>query len=133
MSSFVISWLVAAAIILVLDGIWLTQIGPRLYRPLIGELLAPNVNITAAIAFYLIYVTGTVFLAVTPALDSGSITKALLLGAILGFVAYGTYDLTNHTTMKVWDIRVTLADMAWGVFLTASAAVGATFVTMQFR
>ncbi len=106
----------------VLDAIWLTQAGPRLYRPAIGELLAPKPDMRAAIAFYLIYVAGIVFLAVTPALRDGSMMRATVAGAALGLVAYATYDLTNQATLRVWPLHVTLIDIAWGTALTAIAA-----------
>ena len=41
---------------------------------------------------------------------------------MLGFVAYATYDLTNQATLKVWSLKVTLADIGWGTVLTACAA-----------
>ena len=106
----------------VLDAIWLTQAGPRLYRPAIGELLAPKPDMRAAIAFYLIYVAGIVFLAGTPALRDGSMMRATVAGAALGLVAYATYDLTNQATLRVWPLHVTLIDIAWGTALTAIAA-----------
>ncbi|OGN42342.1 MAG: hypothetical protein A2623_04900 [Caulobacterales bacterium RIFCSPHIGHO2_01_FULL_70_19] len=105
-----------------LDAIWLTQVGPRLYRPAIGELLADKPDMRAAVAFYLIYVCGIVFLAVSPALRDGSLMRATIAGAVLGLVAYATYDLTNQATLKVWPLHVTLVDVAWGTLLTAAAA-----------
>lgn len=105
-----------------LDAIWLTQVGPRLYRPAIGELLADKPDMRAAVAFYLIYVSGIVFLAVSPALRDGSLMRATIAGAVLGLVAYATYDLTNQATLKVWPLHVTLVDVAWGTLLTAAAA-----------
>ena len=105
-----------------LDAIWLTQVGPRLYRPAIGELLADKPDMRAAVAFYLIYVCGIVFLAVSPALRDGSLMRATTAGAVLGLVAYATYDLTNQATLKVWPLHVTLVDVAWGTLLTAAAA-----------
>ena len=44
------------------------------------------------------------------------------LAAVLGFVAYATYDLTNQATLKHWSTTVTIADMAWGTVLTAITA-----------
>jgi uncharacterized membrane protein len=46
----------------------------------------------------------------------------MVSGALLGLVAYGTYDLTNQATLKTWSTTITLADMAWGSVLTALAA-----------
>ena len=77
-----------------------------------------------AIAFYLIYIAGIVLLAVAPNRDAG-LVKTAVAGAILGFVAYATYDLTNQATLKVWSTRITLIDLTWGTFVTAvSAAAG---------
>ncbi|HXM85353.1 MAG TPA: DUF2177 family protein [Stellaceae bacterium] len=39
-------------------------------------------------------------------------------------VAYATYDLTNQATLSGWPVAITLADIAWGVALTAIAAAG---------
>lgn len=108
----------------VLDAIWLTTMAPRLYRPAIGDLLADRPDMRAAIAFYVIYVIGIVFLAVTPALREGSALRALTTGAALGFVAYATYDLTNQATLRSWPLHLTLVDVAWGTVLTAASAWG---------
>lgn len=118
----VVSWITAAIVFGAADAIWLSQAGPKLYRPLIGELLRDKIAVAPAAAFYLIYVTGLVFLAVIPALQKQSWSHAAITGAVLGFVAYATYDLTNQATLRVWDIRVTLADIAWGTFASALAA-----------
>jgi uncharacterized membrane protein len=115
-----------------LDAIWLTQVGPRLYRPAIGELLADRPDMRAAIAFYLIYVSGIVFLAVGPALRDGSLMRATIAGAVLGLVAYATYDLTNQATLRVWPLHVTLIDVAWGTLLTATAAAAGYWLAARF-
>ncbi len=104
------------------DALWLSNAVPRIYRPMIGELLSDKLNVGAAIAFYLIYICGIVFFAVRPALDEGSLMKAALYGAALGFVAYATYDLTNRATLGTWPWKLALVDMAWGTFLTGAAA-----------
>lgn len=132
MSRFFISWFGAAFIFVVLDALWLSLVGARLYRPLIGELLAPRVNMSPAVLFYCLYITALVILAITPAIERGGIWRAIAFGAVLGLAAYGTYDLTNHAVMKVWDIRITIADMAWGAFVSAAAAGGAYAITVRF-
>lgn len=122
----------SGAAMAVLDAIWLTQVGPRLYRPAIGELLADKPDMRAAVAFYLIYVCGIVFIAVSPALRDGSLLGATTMGAALGFVAYATYDLTNQATLKVWPLHVTLIDVAWGTVLTAAAAAAGHWLAARF-
>lgn len=130
--TYAIAWLGTALAFLIADAIWLTQVGPKLYRPFIGEIMSDRLNVPAAAAFYLIYVSGITYFAVAPALQEGSLTRALINGALFGLVAYATYDLTNHATLKVWDIRVTLADMAWGAFASALAASAGYWVATRF-
>lgn len=125
--SILVAWVVAGLVFLGLDAIWLSTMSDRLYRPFIGELLAPSPNLVAAVIFYLIYVSGLVYFAIMPGLERGSLVKALINGAAFGFVAYATYDLTNHATMRIWDWRVTTADIAWGAFVSAAAA-GAAYL-----
>ena len=112
---------------LALDAVWLTMMGSRLYRPILGDLLAEKVNFTAAVAFYLIYIGGITALVTVPALRDASWKAAAINGAILGFVAYATYDLTNQATLKTWSTTITLADIAWGTFLTCGAALAGYF------
>lgn len=123
MIPLVSAYLAAGAAFAVVDAIWLTQVGPRLYRPALNAVLAERFDLTAAIVFYLVYIAGVVALAVLPAAREGAgLSRAALNGAMLGFVAYATYDLTNQATLKVWSWKITLADIAWGTFLTACAA-----------
>lgn len=126
-----IAWVATAVVFGIADAIFLSQVAQRVYRPLIGEILRPDVGIAAAAAFYLIYVSGLVFFAVAPALEKQSFMTAIVSGAALGFVAYATYDLTNQATMRVWDVRVTLIDMAWGAFASALAAGAAYLITTR--
>jgi uncharacterized membrane protein len=126
------SYLAAGLALLALDAVWLFLMTSRLYRPLLGNLLAESMNLTPAALFYLIYVAGIVALAVAPSLDTGDWRIAAARGAALGFVAYATYDLTNQATLKGWPLAVTLADIAWGTVLTAVAAsCGFLAATMQ--
>jgi uncharacterized membrane protein len=128
-----IAWIVTAVTFLALDAVWLSTMSQRLYKPLLGDLLSPNVNLAPAVAFYIIYVSGLVFLAVAPGLERGRLTKTLVNGAVLGFVAYATYDLTNQATLRAWDVRVTLADLAWGTFVSAAAAGAAFLAASRLR
>ncbi|MGE0742664.1 MAG: DUF2177 family protein [Hyphomonadaceae bacterium] len=129
--TYAIAWLTTALTFLVVDAIWLSQMVGRIYRPYIGPIMAERVDVAAAGAFYVIYTLGVTFLAVSPALEKNSLVQALVSGAVVGLVAYATYDLTNQATLKVWDIRLTLADMAWGAFATALASGAAYLATSR--
>lgn len=110
-------------VFLILDAIWLTIVGGKLYRPILGDLLSPTVNWPAAVAFYVIYLAGIGFFALWPALRAESWQMAALNGAVLGFIAYATYDLTNQATLRSWSTTITLADIVWGTFVTCAASV----------
>ena len=62
---------------------------------------------------------GMVVFVIAPSLQSGSLRKAILLGAFFGLVTYATYDLTNHATVKNWPWIVTIIDLCWGAVLAA--------------
>ena len=128
---YALAYAATAVIFLAMDFTWLTLMGQRLYQGEIGELLARTVRLAPAIIFYGIYVAGLVFFAVRPALASGDLKTALLNGAVLGFVAYATYDLTNQATMSIWSTKVTLADLAWGTVASAAASTAASAVVLR--
>ena len=129
---FAIAYAASAVVFLVLDAIWLTVMADRLYRPAIGHLMLERFAIGPAVAFYAIYLAGVVVFAVSPALASGRWLTALGLGALLGLMAYATYDLTNQATLKDWSWTVTIADLCWGAFVTAVSAAAAARITMAF-
>ena len=112
----------AALVFLALDAAWLTTMADRLYRPALGHLLAPQFAPSPAVLFYALYVAGIVGFAIAPALSAGRARVALARGAAFGLLAYATYDLTNQATLRDWPWAVTLADLAWGTFVTATAA-----------
>jgi uncharacterized membrane protein len=125
----IIAYLASGLAMLGLDIVWLSLTASRLYKPELGDLMLAKFNATPAVLFYLLYVFGIVMLAVLPALAERRLAVALLRGALLGLVAYGTYDLTNQATLRNWSTLVTVADLCWGTFLTAFAATVGYWVT----
>jgi uncharacterized membrane protein len=113
------------AVLLVLDLIWLRYAGDAIFRPEVGEMLTDKPNLVAAGLFYVFFAAGLVYFAVLPGLRAGSIVTALVNGAVLGFVAYMTFDLTSLAILKVWSAKLSLIDISWGAFVSAiSAAAG---------
>lgn len=105
------------------DFIWLSTMADRLYRPALGDMMLKEPNLPVAAGFYLVYLVGLLILVTLPA--NGDVWKALWMGALFGFVAYGTYDLTNLSTLRGFTPTLVAIDMAWGTVLTGvSAAVG---------
>ena len=111
---------IALPTFLVIDLVWLGLVANTFYQNRLGHLLRADVNWFSAIVFYLLFVVGMVILVVWPAVERQSLTRAVLLGALLGLVAYAAYDLTNLATMKGFPIMVAVVDMAWGAILCAA-------------
>ena len=106
------------------DMVWLRLIAVSIYQQGMGALLAQSPNLLAAAAFYLLFPAGLLVFAVAPA-ESSSIVKAAGMGALFGFFAYATYDLTNLAVVKNWPLGLSLIDMAWGTLVSGlSAASG---------
>lgn len=127
MPAFASAYIGSALAMLVLDIIWLTTMVPRVYKPALGDLLADPPNLWVAGVFYLLYVVGVVVFVVLPALGQQNWLMALGAGALLGLVAYGTYDITNLSTLKGWSIPLTATDIAWGTALSSASAVAGYF------
>lgn len=132
MIRWIAAYLGAAVAFAVVDGLWLTLMGPRLYKPVIGDLLAEKVHLAPAGAFYVIYVAGIVVLSVAPAVERQSVARALIAGAVLGLVAYGAYDLTNQATLRLWATRLTVTDMAYGAVASALASAAGYWAARRF-
>ncbi|MDB5641515.1 MAG: rane protein [Hyphomicrobiales bacterium] len=118
---------------LAFDFVWLGFIATRFYREQLGPMMLEKPLLGVAFAFYAIYAIGIVVLAVLPGLREENWRTAAMLGALLGLVAYGTYDLTNFSTLKGWPIMMTFVDMAWGTVLTAIAATAGYFAASLLK
>jgi len=126
---YIVPYGVTLLVFVTLDLIWLGVVAKRFYRTQLAGLIADKFNFWAALAFYLVYPLGVVSFAVVPALSSDSWSDAAVWGAMLGFFAYATYDLTNLATLREWPVRLTVVDLAWGTVLTALAATCGQLIT----
>lgn len=129
---FLIAWLAAGASFLALDLVWLGIMAPRLHRPQLGDLMRDGFSAPPAIGFYLIYTLGMALLVTQPAATAHAPMRALMNGAILGLVAYATYDLSNWATLKHWSATVTAVDMIWGTAATAVACWAGVLATLAW-
>ena len=113
-----------------LDFLWLTNT-KAIYRKALGTALAEDPNMVAGVAFYVTYLVGVMIFAVRPALASGDWRQATLFGALFGFFAYATYDLTNLATIRTFTLQATFADLVWGTLLTTTAATAGALVALR--
>ena len=120
---FIKLYAIAFPVLVVLDMLWLGLVAKNFYAKYIGFLLRPDFNLLPGIIFYIFYVVGLVFFVIMPAVNKGSWIYALLLGALFGFIAYSTYDLTNQATLKDWPLIVTIVDLAWGMVAASVVSV----------
>ncbi|HTD02451.1 DUF2177 family protein [Undibacterium sp.] len=121
MKKYHIAYFFSALVFCGLDYLWLAYIATQFYKSQLGELLGTP-DVAAIALLYLIYIFGIVVFSVRPAMKTGNVAKALILGALLGLVAYGTYDLSNLATIKGWSRQLAIVDMLWGMFATSMAA-----------
>ena len=116
-----------AAVFLILDGLMLTFVMKPLFTRHIGPLLADPIRFSPAALFYLAYVAGLITLVSLPALKTGS--AVVLPAAIIGAMAYGTYEFTSYSILRDWDLSMVATDFVWGTVLTAFSAWAGVVVT----
>ena len=122
----------AALAFVILDAIWLGAVAKKFYFSQLAGLLRDKPDLAVAAVFYIVYIAGVVYFAVMPALGARSLGLALLNGALLGFLAYATYDATNLATLKGYPAVVAVVDVFWGTCLTGTAAVAGYLAASRF-
>lgn len=133
MKNIIISYILTTVVFLFIDLVWLGFIAKDLYRKYLGSFLSENVNWTAAIIFYLLYIVGISIFAIYPAVNKDSVFNAIILGGLFGFFAYATYDLTNLATLKDWPLTIVFIDIIWGAILTASVSVSGFYIVKLLK
>lgn len=118
-----------AGVFFIIDLFWLGFAARGLYDRHIGSLLREQVNWVAAILFYLIYIGGIQLFVLMPALEDGSgILRTAVMGGLLGFFAYCTFDLTSLALIRNWSVTIVLVDIVWGTLLTGGTSALALWI-----
>lgn len=125
---YVIGYVSALIVFGTADAVWLSVMGPLLYKPALGDILLSAVRIGPAVAFYAMYPIGILVFAVLPGVRAGSAGSALMLGLLFGAIAYATYDLTNFATLRNWSLQIVIVDIVYGAIATGVAAAAACAV-----
>lgn len=118
-----------ALVFLILDALMLTRVIKPAFFAHIGPLLAEPIRMGPAVVFYLFYIGGLLYFASLPALRADNPLQALLVGALLGAMAYGTYEFTNYATLKDWHWQMVALDLTWGTVLTGVSAWAGVVIT----
>ena len=123
MTRYFAAYVATLVVMVALDLLWLGVVAKSFYQQGIGHLMAARPNIPVAVAFYALYAVGLVLFAVAPGGSTAGWSRTLAMGALFGFFAYATYDLTNLATLKNWPVGVALLDIAWGSLVSAVSVV----------
>ena len=126
-------YLITALTFLVIDAIMLTLVMKPLFVRHLGDAMRDSPMIAPAGLFYLAYVAGLVFLVSVPALRDADPARAALHGAIIGAMAYGTYEFTSMSIMKNWSWSMVAVDTTWGAILTGFSAWAGVTLMMRFQ
>ena len=121
-SYYIKLYLLTVPVFFAIDIIWLGVVAKGFYQKNLKYILSPDVNWTAAIVFYLMYIAGILIFAVLPGVAKDSVRHAALWGALFGFFTYATYDLTNLALLKDWPLNIVVVDILWGVVLCTLVA-----------
>jgi uncharacterized membrane protein len=122
MSRIFLTYIVSVPVFFIVDMIWLGVIAKGFYRKALEPLIAPDINWIAAIIFYLLFLVGVLIFALLPGIERRSFGYTIAMAALFGFIAYATYDLTNLAILRDWPLMLSIVDMVWGSFLSASTA-----------
>ena len=128
----VLLYIVTAIVFLALDVVMLKKVMYPLFSSNIGPMMLEDLRMGPAAVFHLFYVVGVVWFVSIPALNVGSIAQAFFAGAVLGALAYGTYEFTNFATLKGWTAQMVMVDVIWGAVLTGTSAAVGVAVTKYF-
>ncbi len=127
MTKTIITYAITLIAFVAIDLVWLGWLARATYMAEMGDLLRKQPDLVAAVIFYLVYAAGLMFFAISPGLKSGSLIQTVALAAALGFVAYGTYDLTNLSVLNGFSVKIAVIDLIWGTCLSAMASA-VTFI-----
>lgn len=133
MTAYLASFAATMAAVMALDLLWLGVLARDFYRSRLSHLMSPEVYWPAAILFYAVYAAGILYFAAAPSLERGELFGAALNGALLGFLVYAVYDLTNMAVLRDWPAGLSLLDVLWGAILTSACSCIGFLVLRRFR
>jgi len=132
MSRYLAAYLAVAAVVVILDLVWLGMIARPMYVQGIGHLMAERPNIPVAALFYAVHALGIIVFAVVPQDANAGLRQTLVAGTLFGFFTYATYDLTNLATLRNWPVLIAVVDITWGSMVSGVAAGAGRLVLDRF-
>ena len=109
------TFFIALVFFCIIDVFWIYFVATPMYKQEVASLM--QLKIPPAILFYIIFLLGLIFFVINPNLGNTFI-NVFMIGAFYGLVTYGTYDLTVYATMNIFSLKLVVADILWGMFLS---------------
>jgi uncharacterized membrane protein len=103
----------------IIDVFWIYFVATPMYKQEVGSLM--ELKVPPALIFYVIFLLGLIFFVINPNLNN-TLFNVFLIGAFFGLVTYGTYDLTVYASMNIFSLKLVIADILWGMFLSGTVA-----------
>jgi len=125
----IILYISTVIVFLGIDVVFLKTVMRPIFESRLDDWLLQDFRIGPAAVFYLAYIGGLLFFVSWPALENGSIFTVFAKAALLGMMAYGTYEFTNYATLTRWDSTMVAVDVIWGGVLTGTSAVIGVMIT----
>ena len=118
------TFFIALLFFFIIDVFWIYFVATPMYKQEIASLM--ELKVPPALLFYVIFLLGLIFFVVNPN-QNNTLVNVFLIGAFFGLVTYGTYDLTIYASMNLFSLKLVVADILWGMFLSGTVATLTVF------
>jgi len=111
--------------LLILDYLWLGIVTKDFIIREFGNLVAVEngsikINLTAGLTAWAVI---SILVVTFVTLQFQWYGNILMYWALIGFLSYAMYDLTNLTFIQNYSLKFTLVDIAWGAFACSMVAL----------
>jgi len=119
-------FLIIFMILIFLDIVWLSFAWSRVYLPgfhKVGKIRSFGYpTLTLALLTYFLLAYGIRFYALEN-VKNKTVGKIITEAALLGFISYSIYNLTNLAVFNDYSTNMALIDIIWGTFLTTTTSL----------
>ena len=124
------TFFIALLFFFIIDVFWIYFVATPMYKQEVGSLM--ELKIPPALIFSVVFLLGLIFFVINPNL-SNTLFNVFLIGAFFGLVTYGTYDLTVYASMNIFSLKLVIADILWGMFLSGAVAALTVFTVNKIN
>ena len=118
------TFFIALLFFFIIDVFWIYFVATPMYKQEVGSLM--ELKVPPALIFYVVFLLGLIFFVINPN-QNNNLLNVFLIGAFFGLVTYGTYDLTVYASMNIFSLKLVIADILWGMFLSGAVAALTVF------